>query len=128
MSKTSLTKIIANKEYRKKHNYMSEPGNTKMPEYDTDEVRDIEEKKLKDREIAKKYNRSIQGVSSKRYRIKHGTKGAYQKAKDKKAAYEAFILDKPRKKKELVITQESLEEADALLNGDLDIDAFLGLA
>lgn len=132
-------KRIYAQEYSRKHNYMDNPGDTKMPEYSAEEIQDIESGMLL-KDVAKKYGRSFDGVSDKKYRMSAAYKSPKQKAKEK---YQETLRLKAEGKwdfsnncpkpgvriTKIKVTKKEAEELDPqidnLLNGDLSIEEFL---
>ena len=125
MKSKTLTQIIAQKEYRKKHNYMAIPGDTKMPEYNTDEIDDIESGKLKQWEIAKKYGRSIDGISDKKYRMSGKFKTSGQRKREDHQAYLRFMSRESTIIKTTKIKKTDMKEIEDFLHGNIDISKFL---
>lgn len=128
--------------YRDTHNFMDCPGDTNMPMYSAEEIHDIEEGKLKHREIAEKYGRSYAGVMSKKTRMSDGYKTSAQKQREEhgkilKLKVEGnwdFINNRPKanvKVTKAIMTASKAKELnsaiDELINGSLSIEDFLNL-
>ncbi len=134
-------KAAYSREYCNKHNYMDCPGDTKMPEYSSEEIEDIESGMLL-RDVAKKYGRSFCGVSDKKYRMSDAYKTPMQIEREKyrhvlqlKASGDWDFIHNCQKKNITItkinvttnVSKKTNTMIDQFMNGSLSLEEFVKL-